>query len=796
MASPTDVENTSPQRPPGLLLFASTQAEQRARRPTDIALAITSLLLFIGISVLATLGSNLDEGFADVLTTFPGFFDPLWQLLFWTPMVWALVLVILAFVRRRPSLGRDLLAGAVISVAIATTGAAIVTHEAWDVLSLFGDVNGPPVFPPGPLAIASAVICTASPHLSRPFRHFGRWGIAGQLTAALFLGATTPAGEVAAVAAGLLAAATVHLAVGSPGGRPTASRIRLALEGLGVMVDDLVPAAMYPRGVVLFSGSDHVGPISVKVYGRDAWDGQLLANLWRLVWYRDMQRTARLSRVELVEHEGFVTLLAERAGVRVPRLVTAGSAGRGDALVVVRQEGTPLAGQHAEVDDGGIAALWTDLRRLHDAGIAHRQIDVDHLLARPDGTVSFSDLSSASLADDPALRLQDRAQLLGVTILLAGEDRAVAAARAALGDDGVISMLPYVQEAAMSPTTRDALARRHIELDQARKRVGVLLGAGEQDLVKLRRVTWGAVVNLALLSIAAYALVAVFSGVDFDSFLDDLRHANWWWLVFALLLAQLPRVPAAISTMGSIEHRLPLGPLTALQFAICFVNLAIPSTAARVAINVRFFQRVGVGPTTAISAGVIDSVSGFVVQIVLFLGLFFVSDVDLHLTTDTTTTSGWATIALIVIAAIIVLGVIVMAVSAVRRRVVAAVREARVALRVLRSPIKLLQLFGGNLLSQVMFTVALAACVFAFGADVPLSELLLISTVVSLFAGLLPVPGGIGVAEAGFTIGLQAAGLSAETAFAIALTYRFASFYLPPIWGWFCYRWLVRARYL
>ena len=46
--------------------------------------------------------------------------------------------------------------------------------------------------------------------------------------------------------------------------------------------------------------------------------------------------------------------------------------------------------------------------------------------------------------------------------------------------------------------------------------------------------------------------------------------------------------------MGSIDRPLPLGPLTALQFAICYVNLAIPSTAARVAINVRFFQRFGV----------------------------------------------------------------------------------------------------------------------------------------------------------------------------------------------------------
>ncbi len=73
---------------------------------------------------------------------------------------------------------------------------------------------------------------------------------------------------------------------------------------------------------------------------------------------------------------------------------------------------------------------------------------------------------------------------------------------------------------------------------------------------------------------------------------------------------------------------------------------------------------------------------------------------------------------------------------------------------------------------------------------------MLINTVVSLFAGLLPIPGGIGVTEAGLTYGLTAAGLSSETAFTIAIAYRFCSFYLPPIWGWFCYHWLVKRRYL
>ena len=61
-------------------------------------------------SVVATIGADLDVALAELLATFPGFFDPLWLVLFWTPVVWALVLLVAAVVRRRRGLPRDLVA--------------------------------------------------------------------------------------------------------------------------------------------------------------------------------------------------------------------------------------------------------------------------------------------------------------------------------------------------------------------------------------------------------------------------------------------------------------------------------------------------------------------------------------------------------------------------------------------------------------------------------------------------------------------------------------------------------------
>jgi uncharacterized protein (TIRG00374 family) len=67
---------------------------------------------------------------------------------------------------------------------------------------------------------------------------------------------------------------------------------------------------------------------------------------------------------------------------------------------------------------------------------------------------------------------------------------------------------------------------------------------------------------------------------------------------------------------------------------------------------------------------------------------------------------------------------------------------------------------------------------------------------VALLAGLVPVPGGIGVSEGALTFGVAAAGLPEATAFAVAIVYRLASFYVPPIWGWGAFRWLQTNRYL
>jgi uncharacterized membrane protein YbhN (UPF0104 family) len=115
---------------------------------------------------------------------------------------------------------------------------------------------------------------------------------------------------------------------------------------------------------------------------------------------------------------------------------------------------------------------------------------------------------------------------------------------------------------------------------------------------------------------------------------------------------------------------------------------------------------------------------------------------------------------------------------------------------VLRTPAKALRILGGNCGSQLIYATTLGLSLAAFGTEISFPALIVVNTAASLFAGLMPVPGGIGVAEAALAAGLIAYGVPSATAGAAALVHRLATFYLPPIWGWFAFRWLTKKEYL
>jgi len=96
----------------------------------------------------------------------------------------------------------------------------------------------------------------------------------------------------------------------------------------------------------------------------------------------------------------------------------------------------------------------------------------------------------------------------------------------------------------------------------------------------------------------------------------------------------------------------------------------------------------------------------------------------------------------------------------------------------------------------VVIALALGAALHAFGDHLGLATLLVVLTLASMLGGVSPVPGGMGVVEAGMILGLTAAGISEDVAVAATFLQRLFTAYLPPIWGWFVLLWLRRKDYL
>jgi uncharacterized membrane protein YbhN (UPF0104 family) len=140
---------------------------------------------------------------------------------------------------------------------------------------------------------------------------------------------------------------------------------------------------------------------------------------------------------------------------------------------------------------------------------------------------------------------------------------------------------------------------------------------------------------------------------------------------------------------------------------------------------------------------------------------------------------------------------VILSVPKLRAKVVPPARQALSGLwLVARDRHKRLELFGGNLASELIYALSLGATCLAYGVHLNLAELVFVNTAASVLSSLIPVPGGIGAAEASLSAGLIAVGVDESTAFAIAITQRLCTFYLPPIWGYLSLRWLTHKGYV
>ena len=530
---------------------------------------------------------------------------------------------------------------------------------------------------------------------------------------------------------------------------------------------------------------------------RDAQDTQRLARRWRSLAYRDPPRSVAVGRLEQVEHEALATLMAAQAGVRVPEVVTAALGPDGDAVLATQQPDIePLeCASPDQVTDEALEDLWQEAGRLHAAGISHGRLNAGNVLILSDGPM-LVDLSAATLGAPQSALDIDVAELLVACTILVGPERALRKAIDAGWGDTVGRVLPYLQRAALTPHLRDLAHSHEVGLKDLRAAAAAATGQQVPEVVPMRRVRPKDVALTAGLIFAAYLLISQLANIGFHTIADELRTAEVAWVLVALLLAQSTFITSGISVRGGVPTPLPLLPCIVLQSALKFINLTVPSSAGRIATNLRCLQQMGASRAEAIAGGTLDDVSNRIVQAALLLLTLPFVRVNVH-TSQFRVPGPDRRLVIAIAVALIVSLMVALAMPKARTRVVPGVRSVFSSLRsVARIRRKRTEVLGGTIASELLTALALGATCLAYGVHLNVAQLVFANTAGSVLSDLIPVPGGIGAAEATLSATLIALGVDHSTAFAIAITQRLCTFYLPPIWGFFSLRWLSRNGYL
>jgi uncharacterized membrane protein YbhN (UPF0104 family) len=777
-------------------LFASAGDEPRRRRVDDVAL--------FGVAVAAVLSAGLvADGPQAGATEAAGavvellrWLDPLWSFIYAAASVLVLALLVAALVARRLALARDIVVATAVTLGIGALLAQLVDGS-WPSLpgALWG--GGDPTYPALRVAMVTAVTLVASPDLARPIRYLLLVTVGLSMPAIVVLGDALPAQVLGGLGLGVGVGAAVRLTFGSSAGFPHERRVLADLAELGVDVADVWRDERQEGGVARYRGLDGAGaPLTVAVYGRDARDTQMVARLWRMLWYRDPGPAASFTRREQVEHEGLMLFAAARAGVPVAALVAAGTAGQGDALLVTDEpDATPLAMlAEDDVGDEMLAEVWAAAGRLRSARIGHGRLNAWSLSLGAGGLL-VTNLARARLNAAPDVLATDLIELLVSCSTVVGVDRALAAARAEMGDDALRDALPFLQRAALTPGLRDEARDFDVDIKALRERIVDITGGEMPEIAEVRRVSVRDVVLVGLTVFAAYLILTQIADIGLSTIVDELQGAEWSWVILALGLAQLTLVTDAFATLAAVGRPLPTGPTIVLQSAVKFINLTVPSSAGKIALTMRFLERQGVSRAVALTQGSIDGVAGLIVQALILLVLLPTSGYNLSLRSGDA--GALVKLGIIVGAVAVVVGIVAVCLPKLRRKVWPFVAAALTnAKELLTSPGRLVRLLVANTASQVIYALVLGSSIHAFGASASLTDLLLINTGVSLLSGIVPIPGGIGVAEAGLTAGLVAVGVPEAAALAGTLVHRMCTYYLPPVWGWFALRWLGRKSYV
>jgi uncharacterized membrane protein YbhN (UPF0104 family) len=411
----------------------------------------------------------------------------------------------------------------------------------------------------------------------------------------------------------------------------------------------------------------------------------------------------------------------------------------------------------------------------------------------PDGGAVLRGFDGAALAASDRDLALDRAQLLVSTALEIGAPAAVDVAVEAVGQQAVLTAVPYLQPLALPAPTRRAWRSNREVLDALREAVRDDTGVEPAPLARLDRVRPRTAVSIVALAGAFYFLLPQLANLDDSA--EAASQANWWWLGPMVVGAAATIGFAALAFVASVPVPIPYLPALRMQLASSFVSRIAPANTGYLAMGVRFLQRSGLDPGAAAAAVGLCALTGFVVHLSLmaaFLAWVGTSDVGFSLPEANT-------VFIVIAVAVSTAGLMILVVPALRRRILppllVQIRNAvSSAADVLTSPLRVISLIYGQVGITMSFILTLAAAIAAFGGGVSFPEIGAAYLVAAALGSAAPTPGGLGAVEAALVGALTGYGMSSGTAVSAVLTFRLVTYWLPMLPGWLTFQQMQRRE--
>jgi undecaprenyl-diphosphatase len=760
------------------------------RRPSDVVRLVCAGAVLTLCSLLALIPTinPVEIAVFQQLGKVPPGSLPVWTGLSWVGS-WAAIAVVsgLALYLKRISLGLQLVAAGTL---------------AWGLALIINDILGsrpvPAVLltdprvlagfavPDARVAIAAALCAVSGAYLGSLARTFA-WALTMLVGVAdVALGHHLPLDAFAGVFLGWGVGVLFRLLWGAPGQKTSEEVVRqtLLLSGLAPM--RVTAVSHRRRGPLEFAVDSATGDVlRVKVVLRLHRRAGPWHRLRRMLASLDTQGEPRLSTAQHeADHEAFVGLLAERAGVRTPPVVLACRTEHGSPLLVRKQIAGRRLPQLADVDDALLAEIWAQVATLAEARIAHHDLRANNIFVDTDGRPWLLDFTFGQAGAEPARSAQDLAEALVSVTAVVGVERAVTSACRALTADQLEAALVYLQPLALPRGIRKQLAGGRYLLVELRE---ALADRIDRPLPSFRSpVRPMTVAGLLLGGAAVYLLAPQLSSMS--AVLGLLSQANRWWLAASVVTGFLAIGLSGVSILGSSHLPLPFWQTMGVQIAAAFTGRTTPGGVGFFGINIAFLERRGMRRSRAAGVTVLNlTATGVVSGVVGVAGILGVGGTetlpDVHVPT------GWPVLLALACVVAVLVGVLVTPFG--RHRLMRPARDlARELLATLHHWVRATQLFGGALGYLILSALGLATSLAAFDPHFPLLGVLTAFVVGQTLGHLVPVPGGLGAVEAITIAGLTTLGIAPTAAVAAVLTSRLLTYWLPVLPGIAMFRYL------